>query len=139
MAFVHGSNAVLKIADSAGGTLQDISDALNESSTEESVDTAETTAFGDTAKNYIAGLEDGTISLSGHFNSASNKVHDVLKDLKRAKVSFEYFPEGESSGNAKASGSCILTSYSVSSSVSDKVSVSASFQVSGGVTWGSVT
>lgn len=138
MGFAHGSSAVLKVADSEGGTLQDISDALNESSSEESVDTAETTAFGDTAKAYIAGLEDGTISMSGHFNSSTGKVHDVLKDLKRKKVAFEYFPEGEASGSAKGSGDCILTSYAVSSSVSDKVSVSASFQVSGGVTWGSV-
>ena len=141
MGFTHGSKAALKIGDdeTGTGTLQDISDALNESSTEQSVDTAETTAFGDTAKAYIAGLEDGTISFSGHFNASANKVHDVLKDIKRKIVDFEFLPEGDTSGKVKLSGTAILTSYSVNATVSDKVSVSGSFQITGGVTEGTVT
>lgn len=134
--FVHGSKAVLKIGDdvTGTGTLQDISDALNESGTEQSVDTAEVTAFGDTAKEYIAGLEDGNLSLSGHFKNDANKVHAVLSAIKRKKVDFEFYPEGTTTGNALQSGVCILTSYSVQSSTGDRVTVSASFQVSGGVT-----
>lgn len=134
MSFTHGSKAVLKVADDAGGTLQDISDALSEGASEQTVDTAEVSAFGDTAKAYIAGLEDGNLTFSGHFRNDANKVHDVLKDIKRKIVAFEWFPQGETSGNAKQAGDCILTSYSVSSSVSGAVSVSGTFQITGGIT-----
>lgn len=136
MAFTHGSNAVLKIGDdeTGTGTLQDISDALSEAGVEQSVDTDDVTALGDTANAYIATLEDGTISVDGHFNAATDKVYDVLKDIKRKTVEFEYYPIGEGSGDPKQSGDCILTSFSVTSNVANRVTVSASFQVTGGVT-----
>lgn len=138
MSFTHGSDAVLKIGDDVKGTgtLQDISDALSEAGVDQSIDTDDVTALGDTANAYIATLEDGTISLDGHFTADANKVYDVLKDIKRKIVEFEYYPVGETAGNPKQSGDCILTSFNVSSNVTNRVTVSGSFQVTGGVTEG---
>lgn len=136
MAFVHGSKAVLKIADDVSGTgvLRDISDALSESAGEQSVDTAEVTAFGNTAKAYIAGLEDGNLTFSGHYTNTAQKVHQVLSAIKRKVIAFEFFPAGEVSGEAKQAGDCILTSYTVNSTVTGAVSVSGTFQITGGIT-----
>lgn len=138
MAFTHGSRSVFKLEDGPGGTMQEISQALNESGVDQSIDVEETSVFGEDAKSYVVGLEDGTISLSGHFSTDSGHAYDVLKGIKREVVGFEYLPEGDDSGKPKLSGSCILTSFNVSSSVNGKVDVSASLQVTGGVTEGAV-
>lgn len=134
-----GTKSVLKIGDAAVGdspTLRDISDALSEAGVDQSVDTDETTALGDTAKSYVATLEDGTISFDGHFTNAANKVYDVVKSIKRLTVPFEYYPVGEGAGNPIQSGNCILTAFNVSSNVQNRVQVSGSFQITGGVTEG---
>jgi len=138
MSFVHGSRSVFKLADGPEGTLQEISQALNESGVDQSIDVEETSVFGEDAKQYVVGLEDGTISLSGHFSTDSGHAYDVLKGIKREVVGFEYLPEGDTAGDPKLSGDCILTSFQVSSSVNGKVDVSASLQVTGGVTEGTV-
>lgn len=137
MSFKHGKNSAFKITD-ASDTLQDISDVLDDASSSQDRDTAEVTAFGDGDRNYIAGLRDGTISGSGHFTNDANTVHQVLTGLLQQDdpTPFEFGPQGSTSGDPKASGDCLLTDYEVSSSVGDKVSVSFTFQVSGGVSWG---
>lgn len=138
MAVPHGKNAVLKIDDSSD-TLVDISDKVNESSTSHSKETAETTAYGDASKTYIAGLRDGTLSFSGHFDSASGEITSVLTGVFNSdtELDFEYGPEGSSSGNQKITGAGHLTSLEISAPVGDKVSISAELQVSGGLTYGS--
>lgn len=134
--FKHGKNTVFKITDT-GDTLQDISDVLDDASASQERDTAETTAFGDGDRTYIAGLRDGTISVSGHFDNDADSVHQVLTALlnQDAPTAFEYGPQGSATDDPKASGDCLLTSYEVSGEVSGKVSVSAEFQISGGITW----
>lgn len=140
MAVPHGKGSYFAI-DDGGGSVKDISDRLNETSSSYSRETAETTAFGNDNKSYIAGLRDGTISVSGHFDAATDKVHAVLSALATNDTaqSFEFGPDGSTSGDTKISGSCFLTTYDVSSTVSDKVSVSAEFQVTGGLTYGTFT
>lgn len=137
MSFKHGKNTSFSITDS-GDTLRDISDVLDDGSSSQSRDTAEVTAFGDGDRAYIAGLRDGTISVSGHFTNDADTVHKVLTGLLQQDeaTAFEFGPQGSTTGDPKASGDCLLTDYEVSSPVAGKVSVSATFQVSGGVTWG---
>lgn len=139
MAVPHGKNSVFYLTDS-GGTLQNIKAELDDLSKSASRETAETTAFGDNDKTYIAGLRDGTISISGHFDAASaSTAYKVLESLfsDEAAKAFEYGPAGDTSGDVKISGDCLWTSFDVSSTVSDKVSISAEFQVTGGLTYGS--
>lgn len=134
MAFVHGKSAVFKVDDS-GGTLRDLSAYLEEVSFPRSIETAETTTFGNSAKTYITGLTDATISITGIFDAtADGYLAGVIG--ASATLSFEYGPAGSAGGAIKYSGECIMTSYEVSAPVGDKVSASAEFQVTGAITRG---
>ena len=132
--FRHGKSTVFKV-DNSGGTLTDISNSLTDVSFPQSVDTAETSAFGSSAKTYVVGLTDATISISGMFDATVDAhLNGILGQA--ATVSFEYGPEGSTSSNVKYTGEAILTSYEKSGSIGDMVSYSAEFQVSGAVTRG---
>ena len=134
MAFVHGKSAVFKVDDS-GGTLRDISSYLNDVSMPRDIETAETTTFGvaGSAKTYITGLTDATISISGLFDAtADGYLAGVVGQA--ATLSFEYGPAGSTGGLVKYTGECILTSYEVSASVGDSVQASADFQITAAIT-----
>ena len=61
MAFKHGKNTVFKV-DNSGGSLTDISSYLNSVSFPRTIETAETSSFGNSAKTYIVGLSDSTFA-----------------------------------------------------------------------------
>jgi hypothetical protein len=132
--FRHGKSTVFKV-DNNAGSLTDISDTLTDVSFPQSVDTAETTAFGSSAKTYIVGLTDANFSVSGNFD-ATVDAHLAAIVGKADSVSFEYGPEGSTSTFVKYTGEAILTSYDKSGAVGDVVSYSAEFQVTGAVTRG---
>lgn len=132
--FRHGKSTAFKL-DNAAGTLTDISNTLTDVGFPQTIETAETTSFGSSAKTYIVGLTDATISLSGNFDST---VDGHLAGIagQAATVSFEYYPEGTTTGYVKYSGEAILTSYEKSGAVGDVVQYSAELQVTGAVTRG---
>jgi len=130
MAFTHGSLATMDI-DPAGGTAwTTVTAYYNDVSLKEDIDTAETTVLGNTAKNYIPGLEDGSFSLSGLFDPT---INTLITSCKRVVVSFRYRPSGAGTGKIEYTGKCILTSYKVDTSVKDAASQDAEFQVTNGV------
>jgi hypothetical protein len=132
--FTHGKSTVFKIDDS-GGTLRDISDTLTDVSFPRSVDTAETSSFGDSAKTYIVGLSDATISVSGNFDATVDGFLAGVIGLA-TPLEFEYGPEGSTAPDVKYTGTCFLTSYEKSGAIGDVVTYSAEFQVTGAVTRG---
>ena len=134
MAFVHGKSAVFKL-DNSSGTLVDYSAYLDNVGFPRSVDTAETTTFGvaGSAKTYIVGLSDATVSLSGLFDAtADGTLAGVLGQA--ATLSFEYGPAGSTGGFIKYTGEAIMKSYSVTAAVGDSVKASVELQVTGAVT-----
>lgn len=132
--FRHGKAAVFKIDDS-GGTLRNISDALNSISFPREAEVLETTSFGSSDRTYIVGFKNGTISIEGSFDATyDGYLAGVLG--QDATLSFEYGPEGSTATYTKYTGECILTSYESTAGVGDVVSVSAEFQISGAVTRG---
>lgn len=137
MAFKHGRNARFDLDDSTN-TLRNISTYLEDVTFSPSADTAETSAIGSTAKTYVAGLTDGTISLSGMFDpTADGYLQGILGNdsiTGGGLPDWEYHPHGTGSGNIKYSGKGILTSYEVSAGVGDMVSFTAEIQISGAVT-----
>lgn len=139
MAFTHGKDSVFKLDDS-GGTLRTLSQYIDEvSGLPGGRDLAEVTAFGDAGTKSIPGLQDVGFSISGHFDStATTGPNAVINSLRTATAtaSFEYGPEGGTTGKVKFSGECWLEEYEVESSVGDKVSFSAEFKVDGTVTSG---
>jgi predicted secreted protein len=139
MAFRHGKNAVFKL-DNSSGTLVDLSAYLDEISMPRSIETGETTTYGTSAKTYVTGLSDATVSLSGKFDATADAhFSGIISALSAGtidSVSFEYGKEGSASGRVKYSGEAIVTSYEVSSPVADVVTFSAELQVTGAITRG---
>ena len=130
MAFVHGKTAFFQI-DNSGGSLQDISAYCDNVDFPLTADTAEVTTFGDSSKEYIAGLKDATISISGSWDATADAL---LAAIVGVAGTFEYGPAGNTGGNVKFTGEAICPSYNVSAPVGDKVSFSAEFQCTGAVT-----
>ena len=138
MAFIHGKKSVFKI-DNSGGSLIDISTYCEEVSLSRDIETAEVTTFGDDAKEYITGLSDATISLSGKFDAGSASAVDaVLSGIlgQDATVSWAYRVNSASvsATNPEYQGEGILTSYEVSGTVGDAVTFSAELQCTGAIT-----
>ena len=132
--FRHGKSTVFKV-DNNAGTLTDISNTLTVVSFPQSVDTAETSAFGASAKSYIVGLTDGTFSVSGNFD-ATVDAHLAASVGKTDSVSYEYGPEGSTVSFVKYTGEALLTSYEKSGAIGDVVTYSAEFQLTGAITRG---
>ena len=135
MSFVHGSRGHIALGTaSVPGTATDISLYVTSVSFPFGVDTAEITALGATAKSYLAGLEDATISIEGKFHAT---VDAHLNGIRRlATIAFVYGPAGSTTGNPKYSGTCMLTSYDVETGIDDAVSFSAELQCVGSITRG---
>lgn len=134
--FRHGRNAFFQVDDS-GGTLRNITNQLREITFPRTVDMAETSAFGTFDKTYVVGMRDATISANGMFSAgASTEIDPVLAGVlgQEASITFEYGPEGNTSGRIRYTGECFLTSYEIGSPYNDMVSVSTEFQITGAVT-----
>jgi len=127
MAFVHGKAGHISV-----GAGSDISTYCDQVSLPRSVGTAETSTFGVSAKTFITGLTDATISVSGNWDSALDAIIAPL--LGAAASAWIVGPAGSASGKVKYNGDAICTSYQVSAPVGDKVTFSADFQVTGAIT-----
>ncbi len=128
--FVHGKSTNFSL-DDTGGTSRDLSDTLTSVDFPETIDTAETTAFGSTSKSYIVGLRDATISVSGLWDAT---IDGYIIGTEPATRTFIFGPAGSTSGYVKYTGECVLTNYSVSNPVGDVVTYSLDLQCTGGVT-----
>ena len=130
--FAHGKSTDFAL-DDTGGTSRSLANTLTDVSFPQTIDTAETTAFGSSNKSYIVGLKDTTISISGLWDAT---VDGYLSGTEPASRSFIYGPAGSTGGNVKYTGEAIMTNYSQSNPVGDVVTYSADLQVTGAVTRG---
>lgn len=124
MAFVHGKNSVIKV-DNAAGTLTDISAVTNSVEMPRSIDTGETSTFGTSAKTYIAGLNDSTVSISGLYDptvdATLSGAVDAIASGAQLSGTVEWSPNGTPNSATKPKFTCevLWTSYSVSAGVGD--------------------
>ena len=126
--FRHGKKTAVLL----NGT--DMSPFLNEATTTQEIETAETTTFGLQDKTYIVGLADGTISTSGLFDSTAGASDAVLSGLIATEDNtFTVLPEGATAGTRAILANGQLTSYEISSPVADVVAISAEVQADGGL------
>lgn len=115
----------------------DMSPYLNEATTTQEIETAETTTFSDSDKTYIAGLADGTISTSGLFDSTAGASDAVLNGMiQQEDNTFTVLPEGNTIGNRAIIANGELTTYEISSPVGDVIAISAEIQADGGLLHG---
>lgn len=133
--FIHGSAGVFQLGTAgAPGTPTAISGFLNSVSFPFEVETSEITTLGATAKAYLPGLEDATISIEGRFHTT---VDAHLNGIRRlANISFVYGPAGSGAAAPRYSGTCMLTSYEIEGGVDDAATFSAELQVTGAITRG---
>lgn len=131
--FVHGKSTNFQLDDTSG-TIRDISDTVTSVDFPETLDTAETTAFGSSAKSYIVGLTDATISVSGIWDATVDGY--INGGAEPASRSFVFGPAGSTVSNVKYTGEAIVTSFSISNPVGDVVTFSLDLQVTGAITRG---
>lgn len=126
--FRHGKKTAVLL----NGT--DMSPFLNEATSTQEIETAETTTFADQDKTYIVGLADGTISTSGLFDSSAGASDAVLSGLIATEDNtFTVLPEGTVAGTRAILANGQMTSYEISSPVADVVAISAEVQADGGL------
>lgn len=128
--FSHGKTGVFKITDS-GSTLRDISSVFKTSGLKRAADTAETSAMGSSAKSYIPGLLDATITLDGYLDTTTA---GYLMGVLGLVTTFQYYPSGTATGNIELSGSCIINDLEITSDVGAVVTIKGTGQVTGAVT-----
>ena len=134
MAFRHGSKASITIN---AVDLSAFSDNLELSLTPE---TADTTGFGSTWRTHIPGLIGATLSVSGSFDPTDNTgPADAIYDAIVAQNSAGYVavidkPGGTASGQRTNTFNAIVSGYTETSVVDDKVTWAAELTVTGAVT-----
>jgi hypothetical protein len=137
---IHGKDAYFSLEDSAGSTLRNLSSQLTNITFGRSNDQHDTTTFGQEGHTWIAGLTQGTINLDGFWDktasTGSATVLDSLVGLDTLTLGFEYGPEGNTNGNVKYSGECILNTVDYATPVADLVTFTATLAISGTVTVG---
>lgn len=137
---VHGKNTYIAI-DDADGDLTDISDIGTESGLSRSLDTADASHFGSQAKEYVAGQDDATGTVSGLFTPAQdamlNAAFEALISGARPSLTFRYGPAGSTLNQPYYEQEVIITSYEVTGSVGDLVTANLSLQRTGPTTRGS--
>lgn len=132
--FAHGKNVNVFVNE------YDFSTYFNDVSASSTVETAEVSAFGSSAKEYIVGLLDGTVSLSGMFDGTATGTDVVFSTVlgSTTKQNVIVAPSGHSNGATAIVLEADDTSYEVSGAVADVVQTSAEFQSSDGVEHGKI-
>jgi len=113
----------------------DLSTYFSEATASYEIETAETTTFGNTSKSYVVGLADGTVSLSGFFDSTgAGSIEQVLQARRGVEEGtvLTLFPAGHATLGRRADLFVAHeTSVETAGSIGDMVSLNADFQGSG--------
>jgi len=124
MSFVHGSGARVYVNGF------DLSAFLKSVSSSHEVEAHDSTTFTATAKTYMPGLEDATLSAEGLFSGAVGATDAVLHAALRGRtpVVWNWLPAGDVDGAFGYGLLAVETSYEIESPVDDLVSISAEAQ-----------
>lgn len=97
-------------------------------------DSAETSTFGTTSKSYIPGLLDGTLSLGGFYDGATNADVDIINAAlgNTTFADVTHFPQGDTFGNDGWGFSAFSTSLAMDTNLGGAAAISADLQSSVG-------
>jgi hypothetical protein len=115
----------------------DFSDSLAAVTLDISKEQLEVTAFGDAARTYIAGLQDGSVTLSFHQDFAASAVDATLHAALGTEIAVVIKPTSGAvgAGNPSYSFNALVTQITpFSSNVGDLATQDVTFPVSGAVT-----
>ena len=147
MATFTGHDGVIKFADTDFDESQSGDQALSLTAIgnlrnftiEQTQDTVENTVMGGgNVRSYLPGMSTFTISGDVYFDGADT-VQATLDNLvsktgDATTATFEVYPSGTAGGNTKFSGKCVITSFSITSSMDGMVEASFAAQGSGALT-----
>lgn len=125
MATHTGSEGVVKVG---ANTIAEV----RSYSVEQTGDTVEDTALGDTARTFKPTLTSWTASADVYWDETDTTGQGAL--TVGAEVTLGVYPEGDASGDEYYSGSAIVTGVSISGSFDGMVEASISLQGTGALT-----
>ncbi len=131
MANVHGKDTTVELDDNVTPTLQDISQYVNTSSFAQAFELADTSAYGDEDRTFIAGLTTGSVSLGGPWESALDGYVGSTNDMKTAR-SVRWRPEGDASPSYTFEA--FIESYTIEDPVGAELSWSMTLRATDAVT-----
>ena len=124
--FTHGKDAVVLFHKT------NLSETLTDVSYSVTADVAETSTFSSSSKTYVAGLKDGTVTLSGYFEANSpDSDNEFLSRLGSGDTEFSIAPIGYTRGNPVNFAEEVMTSYDRSADIGSVVAVSVALQFDG--------
>lgn len=132
MATYTSANGAIKINDSADAVAEVTGYSVTWTS-----DTTEDTVIGDAARTYKATLKSYTASIDCMWDDTDTNGQDVL--VPGASITYELFPNGDTSTYAVYSGSGIVTSLSISGSVGEMITATIEVQGTCDLTPGTVS
>ena len=102
---------------------------LKSYSIEETGDTIETTALGDTSRTYVAGLKTFTGTIEVYWDETDTTGQGALG--VGSEITINFYPEGAEAGDTYYTGSAIVTGQSVSGTTDGTVDRSFTIQGTG--------
>ena len=117
----------------------DFSDSLAAVTLDISREQLEITAFGDSARRYIGGLQDSSVTLSFHQDFAAGSVDETIFSNLGGTVAIVIKPTGGSVTSSNPSYSfnaLVVQSVPFSSNVGDLATMDVTFPVDGAITRG---
>lgn len=115
----------------------DFSSSIAAVTLEETVETQETTSFGDGSRTRISGLKDATLSIDFHQDFGASSIDETFHDLLGEEISFEIKPTSGAiaTDNPAYSGNLIVTTYSpFANAIGELATLSVTWEVTGPIT-----
>jgi hypothetical protein len=124
--------------DDNAGSLTDISQQCDSVDLSNDVESFDVTTFQSANKEYLVGFSDGKISFSGFYDGTliAHLMGLITTSGSGASRSFQWGPEGSTTGLPKFTGEGFLTSFKPSSKVNEPNKFTAELQITGAITVG---
>jgi len=125
--------------DDSGGSARNISNDVTNATFNNGTSLQEITGIDKSAVERLQLLGDGTVSINGVFNSASNLSHDVFKTQSGTRT-VTYAVGGNSSSNPKLEMEMLVSAYNLDRAADGSLTWSAELSLQSGTvpTWGTV-
>jgi len=131
MANIHGKDAVFQL-DNTSDSLTDISAYVDDSSLARLVELADTTAYGDEDRTFIAGLGTASVSIGGPWDAAFDAIIGTPVQQKVSR-GFDFDPLGTGVAG-RFTGECFITDYTTGVPVGDNVTWTGTLTTTGAIT-----
>lgn len=136
MAFKWSKDSVIECDDS-GGVVRDLSQYCEGTDMEKAFDELDTTGFGDSAQEVIAGLQKGSFSVKFKWDDTVTTGPDaVLGPASGLIGTVSFYPAGSPAGAAKPkySAEALLKGFRITGQVGNLTMGQADYVASGGIT-----